>query len=79
MTENTFSILHEEDTELLREEEELPQIFKIDTDEKKICEGKGSGRIRKIHSEKKVKRETGPKPELSKTMKGTKIRIMPPL
>ena len=66
MTENTFSILHEEDTELLREEEEPPQIFKIDKDQKKICEGNGRGRIRKAHSDRRGESETGPK-----------IRIMP--
>ena len=35
-----FSVLQEEDTEPVREEEEPPpQIVKIDKDEKKICEG----------------------------------------
>ena len=39
-TENTLSILQEEDTEPLLEEEEPPSIVKIDKDEKKIIEGK---------------------------------------
>ena len=38
--ENIFSVLQEEDTELLQEKEEPPQIVKIHKDEKKICEGK---------------------------------------
>ena len=35
-TESTFSVLQEEDTESLREEEEPPQIVKIDKDEKNM-------------------------------------------
>ena len=35
-TENIFSVLQEKDTEPLQEEEEPPQIFKIDKDEKKV-------------------------------------------
>ena len=34
-TENVFSILQEEDTQPIREEEETPQIVKTDKDEKK--------------------------------------------
>ena len=45
-TENTFSALQEEDTEPLLEEEEPPQIVKIDKDEKKVSEGKRRERIR---------------------------------
>ena len=35
-TENTFSVLKEEVTEPLQEEEETPQIVKTDKDEKNI-------------------------------------------
>ena len=42
-TENIFSILQEEVTKPLPEEEELPQIVKRDKDEKKIYEGKKEG------------------------------------
>ena len=52
-TENSFSILHEENTEILEEEEEPPQIVKKGKDEKEICERKRRGIIRKSHSEKK--------------------------
>ena len=63
-SENTFSVLQEEDTEPLQEEEKPPQIVKIDKNEKKICKGKGRGRIRKAHSERKRKKsKTGPKLE----------------
>ena len=51
-TENTFSVLQEEVTEALCEEEEPSQIVKIDIDENKICEGKRREIIRKAHSEK---------------------------
>ena len=52
-TKNTFSVLEKEDTEPLWEEEEPLQIVKIDKDEKKVCELKWRGRIRKAHSERK--------------------------
>ena len=52
-TENAFSVLHKKDTEPLQREEEPPQIVKIDEDEKKVCEGKERGRIRKAQSERK--------------------------
>ena len=45
-TENTFSIILEEDTQPLQEDEELPSIVKIDKEEKKVFEGKGRGTIR---------------------------------
>ena len=41
-----FHVL-QEDTELLRKEEESPQIVKTNKDEKKIYEGKGRCRIKK--------------------------------
>ena len=52
-TENIFSILQKEDTEQFWEEEKPPQTVKIDQDEKKICEGKGKGRIGNAHSKRK--------------------------
>ena len=72
-TENTFSILQEEDTESLWEVEESPQVVKTDTDEKKIYEEKWRERIRKVHRESK----TRPKPGLPKTTptKRPKIKI----
>ena len=61
------------ETEPLREEEEPPQIVKINKDEKKICEGKGRGRIRKAQSKSKGESEIGLKPVLPKNYsnKGT--------
>ena len=44
---NTFSVLQEENTEPLLEEEEPPPFVKIDRDDKKIFIGKERGRIRK--------------------------------
>ena len=80
-TENTFSTLQEEDTESLGEEKEPPQIVKIDIDDKKICEGKRRGRIKKAHSERKGESEMGPKSVLPKNYsnKGTQNKNLVPL
>ena len=47
-TENTFSVLQDEDTELILKEEKQHLIDKINKNKKKSFEGKGRGRIRKI-------------------------------
>ena len=64
-TKNIFSVLLEEDTEPW-EEEEPPQIVKIDEDEKKIYKGKGRGSIRSALRERKGESETGLIPGLPK-------------
>ena len=76
-TENTFSVLQEEDTESLWEKEEPPKIVKIvkiDKDEKNICKGKGRGKIRKVHNKRKGESETGPKPGLLKNYSNEEIQ-----
>ena len=74
-TENIFNVLQEENTKLLQEEEETPQIVKMNKDEKKVCEGKGRERIIKVQSKRKGESETGPNPGLLITtpMKGSNI------
>ena len=51
--ENTFSVLQEEGTEPLLEEEELVPIDKIGKDKKKVIKGKERRRIRKTQSKRK--------------------------
>ena len=72
-TENTFSVLQEEDIKPLRKEKKSPQIVKTEKDEKKIYEGKGRRKIRKAYRERKGECETSPKSGLPKNYsnKGT--------
>ena len=71
--------MQEEGTEPLWEEQPPPQIVKIDKDENKVFEGKGRGRIRRAHRERK--RKIGPKPGLPKNYsnEGTQIKNHGPL
>ena len=73
-TKNTFSVLQEEDTKSLQEEEKPPQIVKVDKDEKKIFERKRRGRKRKSQSKKKGPSEMGPKPGLPKNYSNKRIQ-----
>ena len=60
----TLSLLQEEDTEPLREEEEPLQIVKIDKDKRKVFEKKEKRENKKNTKRIKGESEIGPKPGL---------------
>ena len=62
---NTFSVLQEEEKELIPEEDSTP-IVKTDKNENKTTAGKGRGKLRKSLNETKGKGETTPKPGIQK-------------